>query len=74
MKMTREDLSIICAPLYAIAWALRLDISTPNFTESVEAKIAWVLTGIIAGLTPIVGPVVAAGIQAALGYKKNGGV
>lgn len=74
--MMREDLAIICTPLYAISWALRLDISTPDFPPHIEHYIAWVLTGVIAGLTPIVGPIVAAGLQGALGFsmtKKNGG-
>lgn len=67
--MTREDLSFICTPLYAVAWALRLDITTPNFPDNLESKIAWILTGIIAGLTPIVGPIVAEGVRAAFGQS-----
>lgn len=67
--MTRADLSFICTPFYSIAWALRLDIATPDLPPHIEGYLAYVLTGIIAGLTPIVGTVIARGIQGALGVS-----
>lgn len=57
--MTREDLTFLCAPILAIAIALKLDIATPDFSKEIASYVSWVLTGIIAGLTPIVGPLVA---------------
>lgn len=61
--MTREDLSFICMPILAVAIALKADIGTPTMPADVAGYVSWVLTGIIAGLTPIVGPVIANMIQ-----------
>lgn len=71
MAITREDLAFYCTPFYAVAWALRLDIATPDFPPHIEHMVSWVLTGVVAGLTPIVGTVIAKGVQAAVGVSLN---
>ena len=69
MNMTREDLSFLCTPVYAACVGLMVKLGDAGFSDRVEDKIAWILGGIIAGLTPVVGPIIANGVQAALGRK-----
>lgn len=69
--MTREDLAYYCAPVLAVALALRADIGTPDLPANILSLLSWALTGVIAGLTPICGPVLASMMLAARKEKTN---
>ena len=51
-----ENAKLYIAAILATAAALRADIGTPPLPDDARAAVAWVLSGIIAGLTVIVGP------------------
>lgn len=57
--------------MLAVAIALKADVGTPDFPEAVEGYINWALSGMIAGLSVLVGPEVADGIKGMLKEKKS---
>lgn len=67
--MSNFNLERVLAAVLAVAIALRADIGTPPIPEDYRSTVAWVLTGVIAGLTMFLGPQIADAVKNALKGK-----
>ena len=64
------DAKLILSAVFATAVALRADLGTPPMPDDIKAYVGWILTGVIAGLTVVLGPAIADAVKAALRSDK----
>ena len=60
------NVKLVMMGILAVGIALKADIASPDFPDAIEGYVNWVLSGMIAGLTVMVGPELAEGVKGML--------